>query len=284
MIDSYRFQLVDICLASLGRKRWILSKLQVAPFIWSSVKWVKAQTQHLTQNLKCVVCKSSHKINLNLEGRPFFCFLLWIGEQKLETLFPRLFSLEVNKDRKVMDCCNLTNGPHTRPVRDGVKKEQSDGLLNILHHFNRSSSNDYWEYSIDASGIYSVSSLKRYIEGRTLMSVMNPVRWNKSVPLKGGQENDDDVEVVEEIKNPGKAKNELWSTDEEVALAKAWVHISTCPKFGNEQKSVSFWGKILEHFTSLMGNTNRTHHSLNTKWKHMNAEVNTFNGLWIQSL
>ncbi|PWA96423.1 Sucrose-phosphate synthase [Artemisia annua] len=39
-------------------------KLQVAPFIWSSVKWVKAQTQRLTQNLKCVVCKSSHKIIL----------------------------------------------------------------------------------------------------------------------------------------------------------------------------------------------------------------------------
>ena len=39
---------------------------------------------------------------------------LWIGEQKLETLFPRLFSLEVNKDCKVVDRCNLTNGPHTR--------------------------------------------------------------------------------------------------------------------------------------------------------------------------
>ena len=100
----------------------------------------------------------------------------------------------------------------------------------------------------------------------------------------GGQENDDDVEVVEEIKNTGKAKKEPWSTDEEVALAKAWVHVSTCPKVGNEQKSVSFWGKILEHFTITMGSTNRTHHSLNTKWKHMNTEVNTFNGLWIQSV
>ncbi|PWA90856.1 alpha-aminoadipic semialdehyde synthase [Artemisia annua] len=49
-----------------SQKRWILSKLQVAPFILSSVKWVKAQTQRLTQNLKCVVCKSSHKINLNV--------------------------------------------------------------------------------------------------------------------------------------------------------------------------------------------------------------------------
>ncbi|PWA96840.1 reverse transcriptase zinc-binding domain-containing protein [Artemisia annua] len=43
---------------------------------------------------------------------------------------------------------------------------------------------DCWEYSIDASGIFSVSSLRRYIEGKTLMSVMDPVRWNKSVPLK----------------------------------------------------------------------------------------------------
>ncbi|PWA50799.1 RNA-directed DNA polymerase, eukaryota, Reverse transcriptase zinc-binding domain protein [Artemisia annua] len=82
---------------------------------------------------------------------------IWIGEQKLETLFPRLFSLEVNKDCKVVDRCNLNNGPHTRtwqwrrPVRDGVEKEQLDGLLNILRHFNPSFSNDCWEYSIDAS-------------------------------------------------------------------------------------------------------------------------------------
>ncbi|PWA87611.1 isoflavone reductase [Artemisia annua] len=110
-----------------------------------------------------------------------------------------------------------------------------------------------------------------------------PLRFLFSFKLIGGQENDDDVEVVEEIKNPGKAKKEPWSTDEEVALAKAWVHISTCPKVGNEQKSASFWRKILEHFTITMENTNRTHHSLNTKWKNMNTEVNTFNGLWIQS-
>ena len=102
--------------------------------------------------------------------------------------------------------------------------------------------------------------------------------------LLGGEENDDDVEEVEEIKNSTKAKKEPWLTDEEVALAKAWVHISTCPKVGNEQKSVSFWGKILEHFTITMGNTNRTHHSLNTKWKNMNTEMNTFNGLFIQSV
>ena len=102
--------------------------------------------------------------------------------------------------------------------------------------------------------------------------------------LLGGEENDDDVEEVQEIKNSTKAKKEPWLTDEEVALAKAWVHISTCPKVGNQQKSESFWKRILDHFKITVGNTNRTHHSLNTKWKNMNTEMNTFNGLFIQSV
>ena len=97
----------------------------------------------------------------------------------------------------------------------------------------------------------------------------------------GEEQNDDDVQ---EIKNPGKVGKKNWTTDEEVFLAKAWVHVSTCPKVGNQQKSDSFWGRILEHFKQNVPDTLRTFHGLNTKWKNMNTELNTFNGLYIQQV
>ncbi|PWA57844.1 hypothetical protein CTI12_AA403720 [Artemisia annua] len=73
-----------------------------------------------------------------------------------------------------------------------------------------------------------------------------------------------------------------WTSDEEVALAEAWVHISTCKKVGNEQSRDSFWKRILDHFKENVKDTTRTYHSLNTKWQNMNAAMSVFNGLFIQ--
>ena len=93
----------------------------------------------------------------------------------------------------------------------------------------------------------------------------------------GEDQNNDEVQ---EITKPGKTETKKWTTDEEVFLAKAWVHVSTCPKVGNQQKSDSFWGRILDHFKQNVPDTLRTFHGLNTKWKHMHTGMNTFNGLY----
>ncbi|PWA77639.1 Endonuclease/exonuclease/phosphatase [Artemisia annua] len=125
--------------------------------------WKRLTDLTLSFHGMCIILGDFNEVRSENErlGTSFCKRDIWIGEQKLETLFPRLFSLEVNKDCKVVDRCNLNNGPHTRtwqwrrPVRDGVEKEQLDGLLNILRHFNPSSSNDRREYSIDASVVYA---------------------------------------------------------------------------------------------------------------------------------
>ena len=56
---------------------------------------------------------------------------------------------------------------------------------------------------------------------------------------------DEDVQVA---KGKTKADKKPWTCIEEVALAKAWVHISTCKKVGNEQGREKFWERISEHF------------------------------------
>lgn len=85
-------------------------------------------------------------------------------------------------------------------------------------------------------------------------------------------------------KGKTKADKRTWTSIEEVALAKAWIHISTCKKVGNEQGRDKFWERILEHFKATIKDSNRTHHSLNTKWKHLNHAMGVFNGFYIQQV
>nr|XP_043618427.1 uncharacterized protein LOC122590158 [Erigeron canadensis] len=101
-------------------------------------------------------------------------------------------------------------------------------------------------------------------------------------------EENDDEEVVEcdargKKKFAGRKPREVWTEEQEVALAQAWIQISECKKFGNEQKAEGFWKRVLQHYASTLCSTNRTFHSLTTKWKVMNAEMGNFNGLWIQA-
>jgi hypothetical protein len=98
---------------------------------------------------------------------------------------------------------------------------------------------------------------------------------------------DDDVEEVHEVppkKGRKRAEKIAWTQEEEEALAKAWIHISTCRVVGNEQPRDKFWERVTEHFATLMNGTTRTHHSLNTKWNLMNPAMSVFNGLYHQSV
>ncbi|PWA52461.1 hypothetical protein CTI12_AA454800 [Artemisia annua] len=91
-------------------------------------------------------------------------------------------------------------------------------------------------------------------------------------------------EDVQVRKGKSKADKKSWTAIEEVVLAKAWLHISTCQRVGNEQGRDKFWERIQEHFAATIVGTKRTHHSLNTKWKNMNRAMGIFNGLYIQQL
>ncbi|PWA34805.1 myb-like domain, Myb/SANT-like DNA-binding domain protein [Artemisia annua] len=88
--------------------------------------------------------------------------------------------------------------------------------------------------------------------------------------------------TMSEKENNRIKRKKNWTSGEEVALAKAWVHISTCPKVGNEQSRYTFSKRLLEHFKENVKDTTRSHHSLNTKWQNMNAAMGVFNGLFIQ--
>ena len=100
-------------------------------------------------------------------------------------------------------------------------------------------------------------------------------------------DDEDEVRELQPIpkkKFPKRAEKKAWTSEEEEALAKAWVQISTCKVVGMEQGRDSFWKRILEHFAANVKGTIRSHHALATKWREMNALICVFNGLHHQSV
>ncbi|PWA95618.1 RNA-directed DNA polymerase, eukaryota, Reverse transcriptase zinc-binding domain protein [Artemisia annua] len=95
---------------------------------------------------------------------------IWIGESNFKSLFPRLFSLEVHKDCKIIDRCTFTNGllsPNwawRRNIRDGVEKSQLDDMMLLLRDVSLVDSPDSWQFTLDASNTFSVRSMTKCIE------------------------------------------------------------------------------------------------------------------------
>ena len=151
---------------------------------------------------KCIIGldKCLHRMNINLHhifkrktgdgSQISFWHDIWIGDECLKTLFPRLFSLESTRDCKVMDRCYLDNGSYVikwdwrRPIRDGTERVQLDGLNHLLMNFVPSSSQDCWEFSLNDSRCYTVSSMRKHIESFTLSTDAEKIRWNKLTPIK----------------------------------------------------------------------------------------------------
>ncbi|XP_022031923.1 uncharacterized protein LOC110932983 [Helianthus annuus] len=90
------------------------------------------------------------------------------------------------------------------------------------------------------------------------------------VPDTQEQHNDEDEDVVVQEKpvnqneaakeRRGKAKRENWTSNQEEALAKAYVHCTLNKRKGNQQKSDGFWNQVLKHFNQTVGGSNQNHH------------------------
>ena len=78
--------------------------------------------------------------------------------------------------------------------------------------------------------------------------------------------------------------NKIWTSEEEEALAKAWIKISVDRQVGDGQTNDGFWRRVLMHFQSHMPRTERTIDQLNSKWTPMHAAIAAFNGYYTQAV
>nr|GEW99034.1 myb-like domain, Myb/SANT-like DNA-binding domain protein [Tanacetum cinerariifolium] len=74
----------------------------------------------------------------------------------------------------------------------------------------------------------------------------------------------------------------FWSQDEELLLAESFIQIFEDPRIGSDQKSDTFWYRILDAYNDQVGKRGfsiRTKNILTGKWTPMNREVSKFNSL-----
>ncbi|GJT73113.1 RNA-directed DNA polymerase, eukaryota, reverse transcriptase zinc-binding domain protein [Tanacetum coccineum] len=109
-----------------------------------------------------------------------------ICEVAFKELVPRLYALETQKDIKVAS--KLSHGgleeSFRRVPRGGVEQAQLEILKEKMEGCILNSSNDRWSWSLDGSGEFSVSSVRKAIDDSLLPHGTTKTRWIKTVPIK----------------------------------------------------------------------------------------------------
>lgn len=75
-----------------------------------------------------------------------------------------------------------------------------------------------------------------------------------------------------------------WTSDEDVALTRAWLHVSVDADVGTGQKSGTLWTRILQSWRANMGvyDVTRNTNALGCRWGTIQAAVNKFEGYYEQ--
>lgn len=66
----------------------------------------------------------------------------------------------------------------------GPEIEQLSELMKLLSHMELTNDQDKWVCLLDNSRIFSVKSMRKFIEKKTLPSDSDPIRWNSMLPKK----------------------------------------------------------------------------------------------------
>ncbi|GKE58105.1 hypothetical protein Tco_1497290 [Tanacetum coccineum] len=110
----------------------------------------------------------------------------WKGDMVFKYRFPRVYALESNKNVTVAEKLASENLGHSlrRIPRDGAEISQFLELEAILNGFQLSVMLDRWFLSLESSGVFTVSSVRRCIDDKMLPGVSSKTRWVKAVPIK----------------------------------------------------------------------------------------------------
>ncbi|GKA03685.1 RNA-directed DNA polymerase, eukaryota, reverse transcriptase zinc-binding domain protein [Tanacetum coccineum] len=110
----------------------------------------------------------------------------WKGGVPLKILFPRIFSLEMDKSisvaSKLADSCGCTS--LRRIPRGGIEHAQMEELHSFLDNTILSDMQDRWRWTLSRDGEFLVSTLRGLIDDKTIAPVGSKTRWNNFVPSK----------------------------------------------------------------------------------------------------
>nr|GEW88245.1 RNA-directed DNA polymerase, eukaryota [Tanacetum cinerariifolium] len=110
---------------------------------------------------------------------------IWLGDTQLRLLFPRIFSLELNKESNVADKLHSSvELSLRRPVRGGIEAYQLNQLLELLGSVVLSNSCDRWYWDLNGNGVFCVKDFRNLLDEFFLPKEDITTRWIKHIPIK----------------------------------------------------------------------------------------------------
>ncbi|GKD06376.1 hypothetical protein Tco_1181350, partial [Tanacetum coccineum] len=148
--------------------------------------WLDLIREFLSLNHKGIDLLPSIKRKLGNDEITLFWEDIWLGEAKLKTKYPRLFALESRKGSTVAAKIGQPSLDHSfrRLPRGGVEGEQYRDLCSITSEVLLPQTLDRWVWSLNASGDFSLISVRNLIDDALLPKSNVPTRWIKLVPIK----------------------------------------------------------------------------------------------------
>ncbi|GJX77350.1 hypothetical protein Tco_0324161 [Tanacetum coccineum] len=136
--------------------------------------------------LNFIFTNNCNKIKLGNGDKTVFWEDIWIDGKTLKNRFPRIYSLE--------SCKLITVGAKLaqpsleysfrRNPRGGVEQDQFNELSVLVHDVSLIPMSDRWKWDLESSGDFSVASVRKIIDDKSLSDVDSKTRWIKYVPIK----------------------------------------------------------------------------------------------------
>ncbi|GJU69237.1 RNA-directed DNA polymerase, eukaryota [Tanacetum coccineum] len=106
---------------------------------------------------------------------------VWIGDNPLCVLFPRIFALETNKDSSVAVKLSSVTSSLRRPVRGGSESSQLSLLQEYIEGTILSSLEDRWVWDLNGEGVFCVKDVRNLLDDVFLPKAPIATRWIKLV-------------------------------------------------------------------------------------------------------
>nr|KAJ0208350.1 hypothetical protein LSAT_V11C500259680 [Lactuca sativa] len=133
-----------------------------------------------------VVDKNSMSIVITDESLAKFWEDVWCGGLIFKNQFPRLYALSNVNNALVGDLWSPNGWYLTwrHAIKGWVETLQFDNLMELISTIVLGSHPDRWYWELDSTGLFSVKSIRRYIDDVRLLVGGAITRWNKYVRIK----------------------------------------------------------------------------------------------------
>ncbi|GJV68123.1 hypothetical protein Tco_1483632 [Tanacetum coccineum] len=110
----------------------------------------------------------------------------WLDDLALKLKFPRLYALDNYKQITVVEKINHASMVDTfpRPSRGGAEEEHLVFLLSCMDGLILTNIPDRWVWSLEATGEFSIKSVRQLIDDLILPKEEVASRWVKVIPIK----------------------------------------------------------------------------------------------------